>query len=129
MTLAARADAELAIDVRGLTKRYGGRAVVDDVSLQVRRGQLCAFLGPNGSGKTTTIRLLCGLLKADAGQGSCLGLDIATRAEFTPPVIYSNSQRSRLVFMVEARPEPADAARLRPGQPLDVSLDVRRATP
>ena len=54
---------------------------------------------------------------------------IATRAEYTPPVIYSNSQRSRLVFMVEARPEPPDAARLRPGQPLDVTLDVQRAGP
>ena len=66
----------LAIDVRGLTKRYGGRAVVDDVSLQVGAGRICGFLGPNGSGKTTTIRLLCGLLTPDAGQGSCLGLDI-----------------------------------------------------
>ena len=81
MTPAVQADAEWAINVRGLTKRYGGRAVVDDVSLQVRRGQICGFLGPNGSGKTTTIRLLCGLLKADAGQGSCLGLDITTQAD------------------------------------------------
>ena len=70
----------LAIDVHGLTKRYGGRAVVDDVTLQVARGSVCGFLGPNGSGKTTTIRLLCGLLGADAGHGRCLGLDIATEA-------------------------------------------------
>ena len=66
----------LAIDVRGLTKRYGGRAVVDGVSLQVGSGRICGFLGPNGSGKTTTIRLLCGLLTPDAGEGSCLGLDV-----------------------------------------------------
>ncbi len=71
---------ELAIDVRGLTKRYGGRAVVDDVSLQVRSGRICGFLGPNGSGKTTTIRMLCGLLTPDAGEGSCLGLPLATQA-------------------------------------------------
>jgi ABC-2 type transport system ATP-binding protein len=69
-------DNGLAIDVRGLTKRYGGRAVVDDVSLQVRTGRICGFLGPNGSGKTTTIRMLCGLLTPDAGSGTCLGMDI-----------------------------------------------------
>ena len=65
-----------AIDVRDLTKRYGARTVVDHVSLQVRPGRICGFLGPNGSGKTTTIRMLCGLLTPDEGQGTCLGLDI-----------------------------------------------------
>ena len=69
-------DASLAIDVRGLTKRYDGRAVVDGVSLQVRTGRICGFLGPNGSGKTTTIRMLCGLLTPDAGEGQCLGMDL-----------------------------------------------------
>ena len=72
--------AELAIDVRGLTKRYAGRAVVDDLALQVRTGRICGFLGPNGSGKTTTIRMLCGLLTPDAGEGRCLGLDLRTQA-------------------------------------------------
>jgi ABC-2 type transport system ATP-binding protein len=67
-----------AIDVSGLTKRYEGRAVVDAVDLRVASGRICGFLGPNGSGKTTTIRMLCGLLRPDAGQGRCLGLDIAT---------------------------------------------------
>lgn len=71
---------ELAIDVRGLSKIYGGRAVVDKVDLQVRRGRICGFLGPNGSGKTTTIRMLCGLLTPDAGEGQCLGLDIRREA-------------------------------------------------
>jgi ABC-2 type transport system ATP-binding protein len=71
---------KLAIDVRGLTKRYGGRAVVDDVALQVGEGRICGFLGPNGSGKTTTIRMLCGLLQPDAGQGQCLGLDFRQQA-------------------------------------------------
>ena len=70
-----------AIDVEGLTKRYGGRNVVDGVSLQVRPGRICGFLGPNGSGKTTTIRMLCGLLRPDAGRGRCLGLDILADAE------------------------------------------------
>jgi ABC-2 type transport system ATP-binding protein len=67
---------DLAIDVRGLTKRFGDRTVVDHVAIQVRRGEICGFLGPNGSGKTTTIRMLCGLLEPDAGEGQCLGLDI-----------------------------------------------------
>jgi ABC-2 type transport system ATP-binding protein len=66
----------LAIDVHGLTKRYGGRPVVNDISLQVETGRIVGFLGPNGSGKTTTIRMLCGLLTPDAGMGTCLGLDI-----------------------------------------------------
>ena len=70
----------LAIDVHGLTKRYSGRAVVDHVDLQVATGRICGFLGPNGSGKTTTIRMLCGLLTPDEGRGSCLGLDLATQA-------------------------------------------------
>jgi ABC-2 type transport system ATP-binding protein len=67
---------ELAIDVRGLTKKYGNRVVVDHVDLQVRTGTICGFLGPNGSGKTTTIRMLCGLLRPDDGEGRCLGMDI-----------------------------------------------------
>ncbi|HEX6704968.1 MAG TPA: heme ABC exporter ATP-binding protein CcmA [Albitalea sp.] len=71
---------ELAIDVRDLTKRYGERTVVDHVSLQVRTGRICGFLGPNGSGKTTTIRMLCGLLTPDDGEGRCLGLDIRRQA-------------------------------------------------
>jgi len=74
------ADNALSIDVRGLTKRYGGRAVVDAIDLQVARGRICGFLGPNGSGKTTTIRMLCGLLEPDAGEGQCLGLDFRREA-------------------------------------------------
>jgi ABC-2 type transport system ATP-binding protein len=65
-----------AIDVHGLHKRFGERHVVNDVSLQVQRGEIFGFLGPNGSGKTTCIRMLCGLLTPDAGSGTCLGFDI-----------------------------------------------------
>jgi len=67
---------DLAIDVRGLTKRFGARTAVDGLSIQLARGRICGFLGPNGSGKTTTIRMLCGLLTPDAGEGTCLGYDI-----------------------------------------------------
>jgi len=66
----------LAIDVRGLTKRFGRKVAVDHVDIQVPQGQVWGFLGPNGSGKTTTIRMLCGLLRPDAGEGTCLGHDI-----------------------------------------------------
>lgn len=66
----------LAIDARGLVKKFGARTVVDRVDLQVQAGRICGFLGPNGSGKTTTIRMLCGLLTPDAGEGRCLGLDL-----------------------------------------------------
>ena len=65
-----------AISVSGLTKAFGGRKVVDDVSLTVAKGEIAGFLGPNGSGKTTTIRLMCGLLHPDAGEGQVLGYDI-----------------------------------------------------
>jgi len=67
---------DIAIDVHGLTKKFGDHVVVHDLSMQVKRGQIYGFLGPNGSGKTTTLRMLCGLLTPDAGEGTCLGYDI-----------------------------------------------------
>jgi ABC-2 type transport system ATP-binding protein len=71
---------DLAIDVQGLTKRYGERTVVDGLTMQVRRGEIYGFLGPNGSGKTTSIRMMCGLLTPDAGSGRTLGLDVVREA-------------------------------------------------
>jgi ABC-2 type transport system ATP-binding protein len=71
---------DIVIDVHGLTKSFGGRQVVRDLSMQVKRGTIFGFLGPNGSGKTTTIRMLCGLLTPDQGSGTCLGYDIRTDA-------------------------------------------------
>jgi len=67
-----------AIDVRGVTKSFDGKVVVDNVALRVGQGEIYGFLGPNGSGKTTFIRMLCGLLKADGGEGTCLGYDFLT---------------------------------------------------
>ncbi len=71
---------ENVIDVAGLTKRYGARTVVNDLTMQVRRGEIFGFLGPNGSGKTTSIRMMCGLLTPDGGSGKTLGHDIVREA-------------------------------------------------
>jgi ABC-2 type transport system ATP-binding protein len=70
------ADPTYSIDVHDLNKRFGKKHVVNDVSMRVERGEIFGFLGPNGSGKTTTIRLMCGLLTPDSGSGTCLGFDI-----------------------------------------------------
>src|SRR5258705_10255177 len=67
---------QLAIDVHKINKSFGDKHVVKDLSLQVPRGQIFGFLGPNGSGKTTSIRMICGLLTADSGSGTCLGYDV-----------------------------------------------------
>ena len=67
---------EYAIDVQKLNKHFGDKHVVNNVSMRVRKGEIFGFLGPNGSGKTTTIRMMCGLLKPDSGSGTCLGFDI-----------------------------------------------------
>ncbi len=71
----------LAIDVKNLSKSFGTKKVVDSVSLKVRKGEIYGFLGPNGSGKTTSIRLMCGLLTPDSGSGTCLGFDILRESE------------------------------------------------
>jgi ABC-2 type transport system ATP-binding protein len=84
---------ELAIDVKGMTKRFGDRTVVNDIALQVRTGEIYGFLGPNGSGKTTFIRMLCGLLHADAGSGTCLGHDVITESEIIKRQVGYMTQR------------------------------------
>jgi ABC-2 type transport system ATP-binding protein len=78
MDAVATNGADRVIAVEGLSKSFGEKRVVDDIAIDVRRGQVFGFLGPNGSGKTTTIRMLCGLLTPDAGSGTCLGYDIRT---------------------------------------------------
>jgi ABC-2 type transport system ATP-binding protein len=73
--------AGVAIDVRGMTKRFGTLTAVDHIDLRVAEGEICGFLGPNGSGKTTFIRMLCGLLRPDEGSGTCLGFDVMRASE------------------------------------------------
>lgn len=75
------------VDVKHLTKSFNNKPAVSDVSLKVRRGEIFGFLGPNGSGKTTTIRMLCGLMTPDSGEGTCLGYDILTEAYLIKPLV------------------------------------------
>jgi ABC-2 type transport system ATP-binding protein len=116
-------DADIVIDVHGMTKKFDGRAVVRGLSMQVKRGKIYGFLGPNGSGKTTTIRMLCGLLTPDEGDGTCLGYDIRTQSDKIKRKVGYMTQRFSLyqdlsvlenlefVARVYALPNPSGAAR------------------
>ena len=84
------------IDVEGLTKSFGDKTVVRSLTMRVNRGQIYGFLGPNGSGKTTTIRMLCGLLTPDAGRGTCLGYDILTQSHLIKQHVGYMTQRFSL---------------------------------
>jgi ABC-2 type transport system ATP-binding protein len=104
--------ADVVIDVHGLTKRFDGRPVVRDLSMQVRRGTIYGFLGPNGSGKTTTIRMLCGLLTPDDGQGTCLGFDLRTQTEEIKRRVGYMTQRFSLYEDLSVRENLEFVARL-----------------
>jgi ABC-2 type transport system ATP-binding protein len=103
---------DIVIDVHGLTKRFDGRPVVHDLSMQVRRGTIYGFLGPNGSGKTTTIRMLCGLLTPDGGQGTCLGFDLRTETEQIKRRVGYMTQRFSLYEDLSVRENLEFVARL-----------------
>jgi ABC-2 type transport system ATP-binding protein len=103
---------DIAIDVTGLTKSFGGHKVVRDLSLRVKRGEIYGFLGPNGSGKTTTIRMLCGLLTPDQGQGTCLGFDIRTQADQIKRRVGYMTQRFSLYQDLSVRENLEFVARL-----------------
>jgi ABC-2 type transport system ATP-binding protein len=115
----------LAIDVRGLNKSFGDKHVVNDVTIQVEEGRICGFLGPNGSGKTTTLRMLCGLLTPDSGAGQALGFDIIAEADavklrtgymtqrfslYEDLTIAENLQFTARVYGLDRRRERVDAA-------------------
>jgi ABC-2 type transport system ATP-binding protein len=102
----------IAIDVKGLSKSFEGREVVHDLSMQVKRGTIYGFLGPNGSGKTTTIRMLCGLLTPDAGEGTCLGYDIRRDADKIKRLVGYMTQRFSLYQDLSVRENLEFVARL-----------------
>src|SRR5205807_4734117 len=91
---------------------FGGREVVHDLSMQVKRGSIYGFLGPNGSGKTTTIRMLCGLLTPDSGEGSCLGYDIRRDADRIKCQVGYMTQRFSLYQDLSVRENLEFVARL-----------------
>jgi ABC-2 type transport system ATP-binding protein len=112
MTSAPSHAPDIAIDVAGLSKSFGGREVVHDLSMQVKRGSIYGFLGPNGSGKTTTIRMLCGLLTPDAGEGRCLGYDIRRDADKIKRLVGYMTQRFSLYQDLSVRENLEFVARL-----------------
>ena len=103
---------DIAIEVEGLTKSFGNRVVVQDLSMQVKRGSIYGFLGPNGSGKTTTIRMLCGLLTPDKGRGTCLGFDILTETDKIKLQVGYMTQRFSLYQDLSVRENLEFVARL-----------------
>ena len=112
MTSAPSTASDIAINVEGLSKSFGGRAVVQNLSMQVKRGSIYGFLGPNGSGKTTTIRMLCGLLTPDAGEGTCLGFDIRRDADKIKRQVGYMTQRFSLYQDLSVRENLEFVARL-----------------
>ncbi len=112
MTAAPASAPDIAIDVRGLSKSFDGREVVHDLSMQVKRGTIYGFLGPNGSGKTTTIRMLCGLLTPDSGEGRCLGYDIRRDADKIKRRVGYMTQRFSLYQDLSVRENLEFVARL-----------------
>lgn len=88
--------AETIINVQGLTKSFGTKTVVDHLDMEIRKGEIYGFLGPNGSGKTTSIRMLCGLLSPDSGSGTCLGFDITKEAWRIKPHVGYMTQKFSL---------------------------------
>ncbi|GAB1715691.1 MAG: ABC transporter related protein [Nitrobacter sp.] len=112
MSQAAVKASDVAIEVSGLSKSFNGREVVHDLSMQVKRGMIYGFLGPNGSGKTTTIRMLCGLLTPDSGEGTCLGYDIRRDADKIKRRVGYMTQRFSLYQDLSVRENLEFVARL-----------------
>jgi ABC-2 type transport system ATP-binding protein len=116
-----------AISVTGLTKRFGPRTVVDRVSLEVAAGEIVGFLGPNGSGKTTTIRMICGLLTPDAGEGTVLGHDVITESTTIKNEVGYMTQRFSLYEDLSIAENLTFVARLYRLSPLREHVDATLA--
>ena len=110
--MTAPPDSDIAIEVKGLSKSFDGREVVHELSMTVKRGTIYGFLGPNGSGKTTTIRMLCGLLTPDSGEGTCLGYDIRRDADRIKRQVGYMTQRFSLYQDLSVRENLEFVARL-----------------
>jgi ABC-2 type transport system ATP-binding protein len=115
---------DLAIRVRGLAKSFGERKVIEDFAIEVPRGMIFGFLGPNGSGKTTTIRMLCGLLTPDAGEGECLGFDIRTQAGEIKRRVGYMTQRFSLYEDMTVRENLQFIGRMYAVRPLDEKVEA-----
>jgi len=100
------------ISVQDLTKSFGGKVAVNRLSLSVAPGEIYGFLGPNGSGKTTFIRMLCGLLRPDSGSGTCLGLDIFRENALIKPQIGYLAQKFSLYEDLSVRENLSFMARI-----------------
>lgn len=103
---------QFAIDVKGLTKSFNNKEVVCSVDLQIKQGEIYGFLGPNGSGKTTTIRMICGLMRPDTGHGQCLGYDILTESADIKSQVGYMTQRFSLYKDLSIRENLEFVARL-----------------
>lgn len=121
-------DSEFVIDVQGLRKTFGEMVAVDDISLNVRHGEIFGFLGPNGSGKTTTMRMLCGLVLPDAGSGTCIGYDILSEQKKIKAGVGYVSQHFSLYADLTVRENLLFAARLNglPGPEALVEQSIER---
>ncbi|MGE4064430.1 MAG: ABC transporter ATP-binding protein [Rhodospirillaceae bacterium] len=124
---------EKVIDVHGLTKKFGDKLVVEDFSISVPKGTIYGFLGPNGSGKTTTIRMLCGLLSPDGGGGTALGYDILTESRAIKMRVGYMTQRFSLYEDMTARENLTFVARLHdlpdPRRAVDAALGEYELAP
>lgn len=118
---------DIIINVQGLTKSFGPKTVVDNLDMTIRKGEIYGFLGPNGSGKTTSIRMLCGLLKPDAGSGSCLGFDVIEESARIKPHVGYMTQKFSLYEDLTVRENIDFTARIfgldNPGRKTDECIE------